>query len=116
MNYKKIEKTLTVSIKKVNNETKDIKEVKNMEIVKKDSLPNLKKYPNPFYQPEMNTAEFSDVQENTNIIVTIDSKDSDIITKKDWLFVFKKLWKNKVITFKQFWSKRKEIKKINKNP
>lgn len=114
MEQKKAKKTITLSIKIVDNKTKNVENIKNIEITTK-TFEYMKRHPNPFYQPEMNTKEFQDNDQNTNIIVTADTKDEESITKKDWLCIFKKLWKNKIISFKQFWKKRKEIKKSNKN-
>ncbi len=107
-------KIITLSIKTVNSKTQKIENAKNIEITTKN-FDYMKRHPNPFNQPEMNTQEFKNNNENTNLVITANSKDKEIITKKDWLIIFKKLWKNKIISFKQFWNKRKEIKKQNKN-
>ena len=56
--------------------------IKNIEITTK-TFEYMKRHPNPFYQPEMNTKEFQDNDQNTNIIVTADTKDEESITKKD---------------------------------
>lgn len=113
MESKNSKKTITLSVKVVNNKTKNVENVQNIEVTTKN-FEYMRRHPNPFHQPEMNTLEFSDENQDTNIIVTADTKDKELITKKDWLCIFRKLRKNKIISFKQFWKKRKEIKKSNK--
>ena len=61
---------------------KNVENIKNIEITTK-TFEYMKRHPNPFYQPEMNTKEFQDNDQNTNIIVTADAKDKESITKKD---------------------------------
>ena len=82
MEQKNAKKTITLSIKTINNKTKDVENVKNIEITTKN-FEYMKRHPNPFHQPEMNTQEFQDNDQNTNIIVTADAKNKESITKKD---------------------------------